>query len=361
MKMIICFFLIFTFIFFLPEVSKSQENEVKEFFKNFRVGTYVDAYYAYDNDKNIFQEQRLLDFISPYRDQIRLNIAAVSLNYNTEKIRSNITMHYGDIPDVNWKPYTKFDMIQEANVGFSPYKNLWIDAGYFTTHIGAEDFPNNNFLSSFSLPAYGEPYLQSGFKIGYDFNDKFSASLHLINGYNLFEDNNKNKSFGIQLVYTPIEPLSVTYNNIIGNEMPADVNGKTRMFHNLIFNVSPHKKIDVIASLDFCMQENSKLSDTTSAAFTYGGLLSLRYKFNPKFSAAIRGEFYQDLDGVLSGNTGSYNWLKGNGVALGCEYRPIEFAYVKIEGRYLRLDNETKVFHQGNDRFEGTLNIGFEY
>jgi hypothetical protein len=361
MKKIIFTIFLIVFLFSLPKFSTSQDKDILDFFKNFKLSTYLDAYYAYDNDKNIFQEQRPLDLISPYRDQIRLNIAAVSLKYNTEKIRSTFTLHYGDIPDANWKPVTKHDMIQEANIGFSPYKNLWIDAGYFVTHIGAEGLPKNNVLSSFSLPVYVEPFIQSGVKIGYDFNDKFSACLHIINGYNLFEDNNKNKSFGLQLSFTPIEQLKISYNNIIGNEMPTGVDGKTRVFNNLIFNIAPCKKIDVIASIDLGIQEKSKRTDTTASAYSYGAFVSARYKFNPKFSTTVRGEFYQDIDGILCGSIGTYNWLKGNGVTIGCEYRPIESAYIRAETRYLRLDKELNVFYKNNERVEGMLSIGFEY
>lgn len=348
-------------ILFLPKFSNSQNKDITEFFKNFKLSSYIDAYYAYDNDKNISGEQRPLDLISPYRDQIRLNIASLSLKYNTEKIRSTFTVHYGDIPEANWKPVTKYDMIQEANIGFSPYKNLWIDAGYFVTHIGAEGFPKNNVLSSFSLPVYVEPFIQSGIKVGYDFNDKFSACLHLINGYNLFEDNNKNKSFGLQLVYTPMEQLKITYNNIIGNEMPTGVDGKLRVFNNLIFNIAPCKKVDVIASVDLGIQEKSKLTDTTASAYSYGAFISTKYKFNPQFSTTIRGEFYQDFSGILCGTIGNYNWLKGNGITLGCEYRPIESAYIRFECRYLRLDKELKIFYKDNERTEGMLTFGFEY
>lgn len=351
----------FIIILFFSRSLHGQDNSISEFFKNFKLSSYIDAYYAYDNDKNISQGERIFNSISPYRDQIRLNIASVSLKYNSEKIRSSFTLHYGDIPDVNWKPSTKFDMIQEANIGFSPYKNLWIDAGYFVSHIGAEGLPNENILSSFSFPSYFEPYLQSGIKVGYDFSNKFSASLHLINGYNVFEDNNKNKSIGLQLTYNPIEQLSISYNNIAGNEMPSGTNGKTRIFNNLNIYASPCKRIDMVAGIDFCAQENSKITEPTSTAYSYGGFLSVRYKFNPKFSSTVRGEFYQDMDGILSGNIGSYNWIKGNGVTVGCEYRPIESAYVRVEGRYLRLDNEIKIFYKGNERMEGMLNIGFEY
>lgn len=348
-------------LFLLPALADSQDKDLTEFFKNFKLSTYVDAYYAYDNDKNIDKTPRLLDLISPYRDQIRLNIAAVSLKYGTEKIRSTVTIHYGDIPELNWKPVTKYDFIQEANIGFSPYKNLWIDAGYFITHIGAEGLPKNNVLSSFSLPVYVEPFIQSGVKIGYDFSDKFSACLHVLNGYNVFEDNNKNKSIGVQLAYTHNEMLKLTYNNIIGNEMPTGSDGKTRIFNNLIVNLSPCKKIDMIASADICMQEKSKRLNADESAYSYGALFSTKYKFNPKFSVTVRGEYYQDIDGILSGSIGSYNWLKGNGVTIGCEYRPVESAYLRAETRYIKLDSELQPFYKGSERTEGMISFGFEY
>jgi hypothetical protein len=354
-------FIILAVTIILPKLAISQDNDISDFLKNFKISTYIDAYYAYDNDKDIDKAPRLLDLISPYRDQVRLNIAAVSLKYNAEKVRSTFTVHYGDIPELNWKPVTKYEFVQEANIGFSPHENLWIDAGYFVTHIGAEGFPKNNVLSSFSLPVYAEPFIQSGIKVGYDFSDKFSACLHILNGYNVFEDNNKNKSVGMQLMYTHNDKLKFTYNNLIGNEMPTGIDGKTRFFNNFIVNLSPCKKIDMIASVDVCMQEKSKRLNPDETAYSYGAFLSTRYKFNDKYSATIRGEYYQDLEGILSGAIGSYSWLKGNGLTLGFEYKPVEGAYVRLETRYLSLDKELKVFYKGNERLEGMLNIGFEY
>jgi len=354
--------LLLIFLNVFPAFIKSQENDLTAYFKNFKIGTYIDTYYAYDNDKNIFNGQRTLSLIAPFRDQFRINIAQLSLKYNTENIRGAFIIHYGDIPDVNWKPVTKLENIQEANIGFSLYKNLWIDAGYFITHVGAEGLPKNNILSSFALPTYIEPFIQSGVKIGYDFSDKFTACFHLLNGYNLFEDNNKNKSVGLQLIYSPTPLLKITYNNIIGNEMPAGMQGKTRVFNNLIINASPCKKIDMVASIDIGIQEKSNIADTSSSAYSYGVFLSTRYKFTPKFSTTVRGEYYQDLNGILSGNVGGYNWLKGNGITIGCEYRPVESAYLRFEYRYLRLDNEIKAFYNNsNQRFETMLSAGFEY
>lgn len=340
----------------------SQENDISKYFKNFSINAYVETYYSIDNDKSAGSNPRMFDLFSPYRDQISLNIAQLSLKYNDEKIRGTFTMQFGDIPDINWGPVTKTKYVQEANVGFSPVKNLWIDGGYFLTHIGAESFPRFNFFSSFSLPADYEPFLQSGLRVGYDFSDKFSASLYALNGFNMFEDNNKNKSFGAQLNYIPLPELKIIYNNIIGNEQPTGMQGKTRTLNNLIFNVYPHEKIDIVASADFGMQEKSSMFDSTKTAYYYGASVAGRYRFSPNYSASIRGDFFQDLEGVVSLPLNNGRGVKANSLSLGFEYKPVEKAYVRFEYRYVVMDGEQKIFEDNsNTRSEATITLGFEY
>ncbi|MFA7361575.1 MAG: outer membrane beta-barrel protein [Candidatus Kapaibacterium sp.] len=340
----------------------SQENDISKYFKNFSINAYIDTYYSIDNDKSAGSDPRMFDLFSPYRDQISVNIAQLSLKYNDEKIRGTFTMHFGDIPDVNWTPVTRAKYVQEANIGFSPVKNLWIDGGYFLTHIGAESFPRYNFFSSFSLPADYEPFLQSGLRIGYDFSEKFSASLYALNGFNMFEDNNKNKSAGMQLNYKPLPELNIVYNNIIGNEQPTGIQGKTRMLNNLIFNVYPHEKIDIVAAADFGLQEKSSMSDSTKTAYYCGASVAGRYRFSPNYSASIRGDFFQDLEGVVSLPLNNGRGVKANSLSLGFEYKPVEKAYVRFEYRYIMMDGEQTIFEDNsNTRSEATITFGFDY
>ncbi len=130
----------------------------------------------------------------------------------TELIRGNIGLQFGDIPKLNWPqaPNEYLQFIQEANIGVSPYKNSWIDAGYFLTHIGGEGIiPKYNFFMSVSLLTYYEPIYQSGIKYSYS-GKKFYSSLMLLNGYNVLVDNNKNKSFGLQIGYKPSDKADIT-------------------------------------------------------------------------------------------------------------------------------------------------------
>ncbi len=342
--------------------SFSQDTDIQKFFKNFGIVTYIDTYYSTDNDKSAGSNPRMFDLLSPYRDQFGLNIAQVSLRYGTEKIRGTFTLHYGDIPDVNWAPVTRAKFVQEANVGFSPVKNLWIDGGYFVTHIGAESFPKFNYFSSFSLPSAYEPFLQSGVRVSYDFSEKFTACVHILNGFNVFEDNNKNKSAGVQLVYSPNEKLKLTYNNIIGNEQPDGMAGKMRMLNNFIVNASPCEKLELTAAVDYGMQEHSKLSDLTKSASYYGFSLAGRYNIAPKYSVSVRGDYFEDLDGVVSAYAPNTGGVKANSVTIGCEYRPVDLAYLRFEYRYLRTAAEQKIFQDNsNSRSEATVSLGLEF
>ncbi len=350
-------------LFLFPLFLKAQDNGLADYFKNFSIKVYADGYYAWDNDKN--STPRQFSAISPYRDEFKINIAQASMKYNSDMVRGIVTLQFGDIPTLNWPSNQQY--IQEANVGFSPVKNLWFDFGYQLTHIGAESLlPKSNIFSSLALGTYYEPFYQSGLKVSYEFDPKFSASFHLLNGYNVFQDNNKNKSFGFQFAYVPTECLKLTYNNITGNEMPTGTDGKTRIYNNLVINYTPNEKFDVLGGFDFGYQEKSKITNADEGASMFSGLAAIRYKINKKFSVSGRFEIISDPEGFLTGvitdSDGKQTGLKIYGATLGVEYKPVDAAYLRFETRILNADAKQKIFYNGNHtRGEAILTMGFEY
>jgi len=354
--------LYFLLIFLLPAVVFSQTN-ISKILKDVDVSGLVSFYYAFDTDKG--QPLRQFSAMSPIRNQFRIDIAQISAKYESELVRGKTTFQYGDIPRYNWPD--KMQLIQEAYVGVSPAKDFWIDAGYFVTHIGGETFPIYNFFSSFAMSSYVEPFYQSGIRASYVFSDKFFGALHILNGYNVLEDNNENLSGGIQLVYTHCPNLKFTYNNIIGNEMPNGTGGRTRMLNNLVINLSPAKNLELILSGDYTFQEKSKLDGTDNAASAYGAYISSRFKVHPKINLMLRGEYFSDPDGILAGvyinSEGKFSGLKNSiGVTGGIEYKPIESSYFRLEARYLQIDNTLKLFHDNtNSRGEVILSSGIEF
>jgi hypothetical protein len=364
-KQIITIFISITIVIMVlskPFTAIAQEDD-KTLLKNLTVSGYIDAYYAWDTDRD--KNLRQFPAFEPYRDQFKLNIAQITMSYNSDNVRGKATIQYGDIPKVLYPLNQQY--IQEANVGISPYKNLWFDMGYFITHIGAEGLPINNFFSSYAMGSYFEPNYQSGIKISYDFCDKFSGCLHILNGYNLLDDNNRDKSFGLQLTYKANDKLSFVYNNIIGNEIPAaDNESKLRFLNNLITYYSPTDKLDFVLGLDFATQEKSKLSDASASASLFSMVLSGRYKITQKFFFSLRGEYFNDAEGFLSGNfideNGTTTGLNTWGITGAFEYRPVENYYIRFESRLLSADSKLKIFYDNsNTRTEVTLNSGIQF
>src|SRR6185503_1699685 len=181
---------------------------------SFAISFYADAYVAYYTDSLNEDEYQKFPSVSPRSEQFGLNVAMLKANYSSDRVRSTVALHYGDVPRSTWS--STFNLIQEANAGVRLCKNFWVDAGFFRTHVGTEAlFPKENITSSVAVGTYFEPYYQAGFKLSYAPCEKLALSLYALNGYNLFEDNNKKKSLGLLATYTINDHLSIGYDNYI--------------------------------------------------------------------------------------------------------------------------------------------------
>lgn len=366
------YFMVLVILFF-PLFSQSQTDSAKTksggipgLPPELSIGGYIDAYISYDNDKDA--SPRKFSAIAPYRDEFRINLAMASLRYSAKNVRGNLALQFGDIPSIDWpqEPNEYLQYIQEANIGFRVTKHFWIDAGYFLTHIGTEGIiPRYNFFQTLSICTYFQPFYQSGIKFSYE-GKKYYASFMVLNGYNTFMDFNKNKSVGVQLGCRPNDKLEFTYNNILGNEMPAGVGGKTRFYNDFIVKYNPVKRLETILCADFCWQEKSKISDSSLAATLYSGFISMRYHVTKKLSFAARAGIYADKDGILSGtftdSNGSLTGLKAASYTIGAEYDPVGNAYCRLESRYLVANSSQQIFNnQKSNRVEVILSGGLEF
>ena len=347
------------------KLSDTSSNFVNGLPEGVTLNGYLDGYYNYNNDFNSALSK--FSLLSPYRDEFRVNIAMLKLAYASDIVRGTLTVQYGDIPGVGWPSNMQY--LQEANIGFRPFKNFWVDMGYFLTHIGAEGVkPKDNFFSTYSLCAFNEPTYQSGIRLSYNL-EKLTVQLHLLNGYNVLADNNKNKSVGITLDYNPFSNIELVYNNIIGNEMPVSSGiyiPKTRFYNNFIVKLFPSKRTDVLLCFDFCSQEKSKLKDPGSAALMYSGFVAFRYRLGKKISAMLRAETFNDPDAILSNaftdGNGDLTGLKANGISFGVEYDPMQRLYIRLESRFLETSKGQNIFNNNrNSRLESVFSTGIEF
>ena len=142
--------------------------------------------------------------------QFGLNMAMISMKYQSQKFRSNINLHYGDIAESTWPQ--KFNMIQEANAGVELFKNIWLDAGIFRSHMGLESTqPRENITSSMSLANVYEPYFFSGAKLTYVIKPNLNIQIQSFNSFNSIIETNKNKLFGSSIVFAPNQQYKDKY------------------------------------------------------------------------------------------------------------------------------------------------------
>ncbi len=331
----------------------------------FSFSGYVDAYVAYYTDSLGIGEYQAFPTVSPRSEQFGLNIAQISAKYAGENARATVTLHYGDIPMSAWSG--DFNFIQEANAGFKICDKLWVDAGFFRTHIGAEGlYPKENIASSIAIPTWFEPYFEAGLKFNYLPTDKLTLNLYLLNGYNVYRDSNKKKGAGLQALYAFTDKMNIGYTNYFGDESEqSDSITHTRIYNNIFLNYEV-SNFKFTVGIDFAMQQNSSLEEADQPASMYSGLIAIRYMIGEHFDVYARGEMFNDPDGFLSGaflnNNNELTGLSISGGTLGLEYKPTGSSYVRLEGRSLLADDNQKIFYwdgeKTNNRIEMLLNVG---
>lgn len=330
------------------------------------ISGYVSVYYAAYSDSAGPGNYHAFPTVSPRGHNFGLNIAQLSARYQSEKLRGVMTLHAGDIPQSAWSP--QFNAIQEANVGFRIVKNLWLDAGFFRTHIGLESIqPRENITMSLATTTYYEPYFMSGAKLTWYVSPRWYLQANAFNSFNTFVETNRKKAFGLSSYYEPNNHLSLTVNTIFLDDSPANQDRPHLRNYTNVYLIYHGKKLELGAELNGGAQSNSGLADTSKTAYMFSGLLALKYHLDTKWSLYGRGEYFNDQDEILTGPIENQNHelvgLNIWGSTLGIEYKPIVNSYLRLESRFLNADKQDAVFPGKNgdhhQRVEGIMALGF--
>lgn len=320
-------------------ITKTDSND----YHKIEVSGYVSSYYAHYSDET--EKNGFVQFptMGARNNQFGLNMALVGFQYQDNNYRGIITLHYGDIAESNWpKPFT---LIQEAHAGVRLYKKLWLDAGFFKTHIGIESAqPRENITSSMSVVNYYEPYFLSGAKLTYQVNNKLSVQANAFNGYNEYIEDNKNKALGFSALFDATENISITYNFLSCDETPDNIKTKHQRFYHDLYGTMKLKKLLIGAEVNYGSQKNTVISDSTKTAKLFSGLVVARYQILKRIGIYTRGEYFSDENKILTGNTSIGKFIYG--ITWGLEYKPLKNVSLNTEYRFLESDN--LIFKQKN-------------
>ncbi len=334
-----------------------------------KVSGYVDAYYAYYTDSVGIGNYQKFPSVDARSNSFGLNHAMITAQYDGDKFRGIVTAHYGDIPRSAWS--STFNGIMEAHAGVRLCSKLWLDAGFFRTHTGAEGLlPKENFTSSVSVSTYFEPYYESGFRLDYHPSSKLSIDLYFLNGYNIYEDNNDKKSLGLNLTYAFNDNANIGYTNYIGDDTPlgADTISHNRIFQNIFANYQVGK-LKMQVGVDYILQQNSNIIKQNKTVDCLSGVLSFKFQTTHKFADYMRFELFNDPNGFMAGiitdKNNELTGLKLYGITYGLELKPIDNAYIRLEARELIMDKNQEIFQWNNkpqhNRHEVLLNLGISF
>ena len=184
-------------------------------------------------------------------------------------------------------------LVQQAYAEVKPEAHISIDAGRFVTSASAEVIESNkNWLYSRSLLFYGVPLLHTGLRINGALIGTIAApelvvSLQLVNGWNNDPDNNSDKTFGLNLTYTPPnQGLTAAATTYIGKEGGLD-------------GTTTRALVDAVITKDIGNLSVGGNLDYWKAGTPYWfGIAAMgRYIISDAFNVAARAEYIYDKSG----------------------------------------------------------------
>jgi hypothetical protein len=203
---------------------------------------YAEAYYSYDLANPTDHLRPAFTYSHNRHNEFNLNLALLGLRYQDERVRGALALQAGTYPEANYanEPLA-LRHLNEANVGLRLAPRLWLDAGIFAAHLGSESARSlDNLALTRSIMADNSPYYETGAKLTYEANARWTFTGLVLNGWQNIRDNNQNKALGTQIQLKPSARLLLNYSTFLGegaNRPEPDT--RWRHFHDLYLTGKP--------------------------------------------------------------------------------------------------------------------------
>ncbi len=299
----------------------------------------MDAYYCYDFNRPMTPERQPFFFNQNRHNQFAVNMALVQLEVKHSRYRSTIGFHAGTYAMDNYaaEPVV-LRHIYQANIGLALTRKgkLWLDMGIFGSHIGFESaIGADNWTLTRSLLAENSPYYLAGGKLIYQPTEKWEFSALICNGWQRIRrvQGNSMPSFGSQVKYTPSKRFSLNWSTFAGTDMP-DSTRTMRYFNNLYAQFEPSKRFGLIAGVDFGAEQTA--IHASNYSYWYSIIAIGRCAIASNWGVALRAEYYDDADAVVTSTAVGGKGLTTFGASLNVDYTPVELCMVRLEIRHLQ-------------------------
>ncbi|HEU4648756.1 MAG TPA: outer membrane beta-barrel protein [Gemmatimonadales bacterium] len=253
-------------------------------------------------------------FYDRFHDQFELNAAKLLVEkpVATDKIDAGarVDLLFGQnaavVQSLGLNLGTNGDVTQAfatLNLPTGAGKYVQFKAGKMATLMGVEvieDVVNPN-LSVGNLFVYVENFTNTGFRLDVKPAAAIDLELAVINGWDVVRDNNTKKSFMGRVGFTPSPATTIGLLGYIGNEKAFDSTaGVTppgnRYGGEVVISQKLGAKTTVYLQGDY--GEEKDLPTVGTKAKWWGASLWLAFDVSPALTAALRGDYVDDKNGV---------------------------------------------------------------
>lgn len=283
------------------------------------VSGFIDTYYGYNFNQPQSQANTLRSF-DAQNNQFGLNMIELNLDKPPDPTNSRLGYHlglgFGQAMNV-------VNSTDPAGLGFAQYlkeaymsylapvgKGLQVDVGKFVTPHGAEviETKDNFNYSRGLLFSYAIPYYHYGLRAKYSFNDKYSVTGFMVNGWNDIYDNNTGKTYGVTFGWNPTKKISIAEGYMAGPET-AGTNAHWRQLSDTVVTYSPTGRLTTTLNFDYGRGDH--VAGIPTPVFWTGIAGYVKYAFNDLYAVATRYEYYNDHDGFTTGTQQHLNEFTG--------------------------------------------------
>lgn len=334
-------FFVLLLLVFVPSIIKAQNDSI--FHLKMAVDGYLETYYLYDFAQPADQTRPPFYVSHTRTNELNLNLGLIRFSAENKQVKTAFGLTTGTYVNANMvNEQGVIKNIYEANIAFkvSSKKNLWLQAGIFSSHLGFESAIGADCYNlTRSIAAENSPYYESGVRLNYKSNnEKWDLSLLVLNGWQKVKrlDNNNMPSFGSQITYTA-NTFLINNSNYFGNE-GTDKLPVWRYFNNFYVVKKVTSKSTFILGFDIGTQYHVAKS---LWQFWYSPQIAYRYNISKKIALAARMENFYDKDNaiVASPKATQFNvW----GTACNVDFKIIKQVLFRIE--YKLLNNQDKIF-----------------
>lgn len=239
-----------------------------------------------------------------YENQFNLNFAKLVLQKSASPVGFRIDLGFGQTMDIvnsdaSLGGEKSLRNVEDAYLtAVVPWGNgLTINAGKLVTHMGGEviETSGNINYSRSILFAYAIPFYHLGISVNYPFSDEFNATLYLYNGWNNIVDNNKGKTLGAEISWSPTPSFTFIENWIGG---PEETNStKKRNVFDTIINYQAADALFFTINADY----GEEALAPNGTAVWKGAAITGKYSIDKKSYLGLRAEVYNDQNGFTTG------------------------------------------------------------